>query len=39
MTIYHKLPFNSKDTHILAAVDYVPKWVDAIPTKSADHAQ
>ena len=23
-------------THILAAVDYVTKWVEAIPTKSAD---
>jgi hypothetical protein len=23
-------------THILVAVDYVTKWVDAIPTKSAD---
>jgi hypothetical protein len=23
-------------THILVAVDYVTKWVEAIPTKSAD---
>ena len=25
------------DTHILVAVDYVTKWVEAIPTSSADH--
>ena len=24
-------------THILVAVDYVTKWVEAIPTSSADH--
>ena len=24
-------------THILVAVDYVTKWVEAIPTKSGDH--
>ena len=24
------------NTHILVAVDYVTKWVEAIPTKSAD---
>ena len=24
-------------THILVAVDYVTKWVEAIPTESADH--
>jgi hypothetical protein len=23
-------------THILVAVDYITKWVEAIPTKSAD---
>jgi hypothetical protein len=28
----------TKHTYILAAVDYVTKWVEAIPTKSADHA-
>ena len=27
-----------KHTQILVAVDYVTKWVEAIPTKSADHA-
>jgi hypothetical protein len=34
-------PFPSsktKHTHILVSVDYVTKWVEAIPTKSADHA-
>ena len=31
-------PESSKYTHILVAVDYVTKWVEAIPTKSADHA-
>ena len=32
-------PFSSSQgyTHILVAVDYVTKWVEAIPTKSADH--
>ena len=24
-------------THILVVVDYVTKWVEAIPTKSVDH--
>ena len=24
-------------THILVVVDYVTKWVEAIPTSSADH--
>jgi hypothetical protein len=28
----------TKHTHILVAVDYVTKWVEAIPTMSADHA-
>ena len=28
----------SQHTHILVAVDYVTKWVEAIPTKSAYHA-
>jgi hypothetical protein len=34
-------PFPSsatKHTHILGIVDYVTKWVEEIPTKSADHA-
>ena len=31
-------PETSKYTHILVEVDYVTKWVEAIPTKSADHA-
>ena len=32
-------PFPSSHgyTHILVAIDYVTKWVEAIPTKSADH--
>ena len=32
-------PFPSSDgyTHILVVVDYVTKWVEAIPTSSADH--
>jgi hypothetical protein len=29
---------NTKHTHILVVVDYVTKWVEAIPTKSVDHA-
>jgi hypothetical protein len=29
----------TKHTHILVAVDYVTKWVEAIPTRSADHAK
>jgi hypothetical protein len=28
----------TKHTHILVAVDYVTKWVEAIPTRSANHA-
>jgi hypothetical protein len=31
-------PSTTKHTHILVAVGYVIKWVEAIPTKSADHA-
>ena len=32
-------PFPSSNgyTHILVAVDYVTKWVEAIPTRSAGH--
>ncbi|KAK1648998.1 hypothetical protein QYE76_066803 [Lolium multiflorum] len=29
-------PSSESNTHILVAVDYVTKWVEAIPTKSAD---
>ena len=29
--------FGDLITHILVAVDYVTKWVEAIPTSSADH--
>ena len=30
-------PASNGYTHILAAVDYVTKWVEDIPTSSADH--
>ena len=30
-------PPSHKYTHILVSVDYVTKWVEAIPTESADH--
>src|SRR3954447_8562987 len=30
-------PSSHKYTHILVDVDYVTKWVEAIPTESADH--
>ena len=32
-------PFPSSNgyTHILVVVDYVTKWVEAIPTSSVDH--
>ena len=29
-------PISDGYTHILVAVDYVTKWVEAIPTSSAD---
>jgi hypothetical protein len=32
------LASTTKHTHILVAVDYVTKWVEDIPSKSADHA-
>jgi hypothetical protein len=31
------LTIETKHTHILVAVDYVTKWVEAIPTKTAYH--
>jgi hypothetical protein len=30
-------PQSNGYTHILVAVDYVTKWVEAIPTRHADH--
>ena len=30
-------PPSHKYTHILVVVDYVTKWVEEIPTESADH--
>ena len=30
-------PTSNGYTHILVDVDYVTKWVEAIPTSSADH--
>mgnify|MGYP005814159869 CR=1 FL=1 len=30
-------PASNGYTHILVAVDYVNKWVEAIPTSSVDH--
>ena len=30
-------PTSNGYTHILVAIDYVTKWVEAIPTSSADH--
>ena len=30
-------PSSNGYTHILVDVDYVTKWVEAIPTSSADH--
>ena len=30
-------PSSNGHTHILVVVDYVTKWVEAIPTSSADH--
>ena len=37
--LYYMGPFPSSNgyTHILVAVDYVTKWVEAIPTSSVDH--
>ena len=36
---YYMGPFRSSNgyTHIFVDVDYVTKWVEAIPTSSADH--
>ena len=31
------LPSSNGYTHILVALDYVTKWVEAIPTSSVDH--
>jgi hypothetical protein len=31
------VPPSSGYTHILVAIGYAPKWVEAIPTKSVDH--
>ena len=35
----HRKPFSSSNgyTHILVDVDYITKWVEAIPTSSDDH--
>ena len=30
-------PSSNGNTHILVVVDYVTKWVEAIPTSSVDH--
>src|SRR3990170_6441435 len=30
-------PSSNEYTHIVVGVDYVTKWVEAIPTSSADH--
>ena len=30
-------PPSNGNTHILVVVDYVTKWVEAIPTSSTDH--
>ena len=30
-------PASNDYTHILVAVDYITKWVEAIPTSSAGH--
>ena len=30
-------PSSNEYTHILVVVDYVTKWVEVIPTSSADH--
>ena len=30
-------PASNGYTHILVAVDYMTKWVEAIPTSSVDH--
>ena len=36
LTSWVLFPSSEGNTHILVAVDYVTKWVEAIPTKSAD---
>ena len=32
-------PPSNKKEYILVAVDYVSKWVDAIPTRTNDHRE
>ena len=37
LIIWDLFPSSNGYTHILVVVDYVTKWVEAIPTSSADH--